>query len=225
MGQSKTLSGFISPGTPESPVTTIITDSNVTAFMDPIPEQLTVNGTATFGDGVTSGSVNTDDYVTATVIISSPLEMVIGETTFDGDWESTEIDQNDIHKLTDNIIQARVFTTIVNHLPLELEAEFYLSGDSATLYSNPAVTMGPVGISRGSLNPDGTVDTAVVSENIIELNSEQTRVLENEILWLGQRFTLAGTDGQTVRFTANDSLTVRGYIEVDFTVSEDLWED
>ena len=225
LGQHATINGIIAPGTPEFPTTSVIIDSNVVAFLNPVPELLTVNGNATFGDGVTSGSVNASDYITATVILSSPLEMIVGETTFDGEWESVDVDQTDITKLTDNLNLARVFMTIANRLPLGIEAEFYLSGDSATLYSNPEVVLGPITVAHGTLGTDGTVTSTVVSENVLSLSSEEARVLENEQLWIGQIFSLESTNGETVRFTASDSLTVSGYIEIDFTVSEALWED
>ncbi len=225
LGQHTTINGIIAPGTPESPTTSLIIDSSVTAFMNPVPELLTINGTATFGDGVTPGSVNFNDYVTATVILSSPLEMVVGETSFDGEWESVDVDQSDITKLTDNLNLAQVYMTIANRLPLGVEAEFYLSGDSATLYSNPEVTLGPITVTHGTLDIDGTVISTVESESILSLTSEEARVLENNPLWIGQVFSLESTNGETVRFTASDSLTVSGYIEIDFTVSEDLWED
>ncbi len=225
MGQLKIITGNILPGTPESPVTSLIIDSNITAFMNPVPELLTINGTATFGDGVTSGSINADDFVTATIILNSPLEMIIDSATFDGDWESTDIDQSDIKKITDNINLAHFYTTVVNRLPLGIEVEFYLSGDSATLYTNPELTLGPIAVVNGNLNPDGTVASSVISENVLTLDSDQTRILENDPLWIGQMYTLAGTNGETVRFTATDSLKVSSYIELDFTVSSDLWED
>jgi len=224
-GQHRVISGSVDPGTPQSPTVSMVTDSNLSAFLNPIPNLLTVNGTATFGDGVTGGSINADDFVTATIIISSPLEMVIDSSQFEGEWESVEIDQSDITKITDNINLATFYTTIANKLPVGLQAEFYLGGDSATLYSNPQVTLGPVTVAHGQLNPDGTTGAAVISENVLTLTNEQARILENDPLWIGQSFTLESTNGETVRFSAGDSLTVNGYIEVDFTVSESLWED
>jgi hypothetical protein len=225
LGQHKSLNGAILPGTPQSPVTTVILDSNITSFMNPVPELLTVNGNATFGDGITSGSINADDYITATITISSPLDLIIDEATFDGDWQSTEIDQDAITKITDNLNLARVFMTVVNHLPLGVEAEVYLSGDSATLYSNPGAVLGPITVLPGALNPDGTVDTAIVSQTVLSLTNEQARILENDPLWIGQLITLESTNGETVRLTGDDYLSVSGYIEVNLTVSESLWED
>ena len=117
LGQHKVIGGVIAPGTPETPVITIITETDMSAFMDPAPEILAVNGSATFGDGLTFGSVNTDDYVTARVILSSPLEMVIGSVTFDGGWESTEIDQRDMNGHLSNEVLG--FLSMHRHMTLD----------------------------------------------------------------------------------------------------------
>lgn len=224
-GQQKVLSGTVMPGTPQSPVTTVIIDSAMSAFMNPVPAVLTVDGSATFGDGSTPGSINADDYIAARVILSSPLEMILDSTTFDGGWESTAIDQSNITKLTNNVNMAHVYTTVVNHLPLGVSAEILLGGDSTTLYTGPEVVLGPITVSPGTLNPDGTVATETASESVIALDAEQVHVLENDPLWIGQVFILEDTNGQPVRITGADWLSLRGYIEVDFTVTEELWED
>ena len=224
-GQQLVVNGAINPGTPSVPVLTTITESDLASFLNPVPSGITVNGAATFGDGVTSGSINKNDFVTAAVTIYSPLEFVIGTTTFDGEWESTEIDQSDITKLTDNVNLAQLYATVTNHLPLGMQVTFLLGGDSTTLYSNPELTLGPIMVDRGALRPDGTVDTAVVSHQVLTLDSQQVRVLENSQLWIGEIITLESSNGTTVRLTAADGFSVSGYIDVDFTVSSGLWED
>ncbi len=225
-GQNKVISGIISPGTQGAPVTSLIIDSNLTSFMDPIPETITISGSATFGDGVTFGSIAPNDFVVTAITLSSPLELIIDSTTFDGEWVSTTIDQKDITRITDNLNLATIFMTVVNHLPLEVNAQIVLGGDSATLYSNPQVTLGPIVVESGLLNPDGTVSEAVVSQSLLQLDSLEVRVLENDTLWIGEVITLTtATGGTAVRLSANDSLSINAYIETDFSVSETLWED
>lgn len=225
-GQSKIISGVISPGTQGSPVTTLIVDSNLASFMNPIPETITITGSATFGDGVTSGSIAPNDFLVTSITLSSPLEMIIDSTTFDGEWVSTTIDQKDITKITDNLKLATIFMTVVNHLPLTVNAEIVMGGDSATLYSNPEVTLGPIIVESGTLNPDGTVSAAVISQSVLQLDSIEIHVLENDTLWIGEVITLSTTTGGTaVRLSATDSLSINAYIESDFSISESLWED
>ncbi len=225
-GQNRVLTGVIAPGTPQSPVTTIITDSAVGDFLNPIPEVITVTGQATFGDGVTAGSINPDDFVVASIRISSPLEMIIDSTVIEGEFEDTEMD------LDDNIVNAlkvAIFNaTVGNHLPVGVSVELLLSPDSASLYvaSHPdVVSLGPITVTAGNLNPDGTVASASVSENTIVLDSIDLQILKSDTLWMGQLITMLGTNGQTVKMSPTDSLHIHGYLEVDVTVSEDLFED
>jgi hypothetical protein len=224
-GQQKTIAGVVAPGTPTTPVTTVIIDSNLSSFTNPMPELLTVSGGAVFGDGVTSGSITSRDYITATVTISSPLDMIIDSTAVIGEWESTTIDRDEITKITDNLNLARMVTTITNNLPVGVTVEILLGGDSATLYANPELTLGPIVVNAATLAPDGTVASPCNNENIITLDSIQAQVLNHDPLWIGENILLHGTNGSLVRFTAGNSVTISGYMEVDLDFSDILWED
>jgi hypothetical protein len=224
-GRLKSLSGNILRGTPQSPSTTLIIDNDLADFLDPIPEILTVSGSAIFGDGATVGTVNADDYITATVSIQSPLEMIIDSTTIDGGWESSQIDKGTVTDIINNTNTATLHLTVTNHLPVGISARVLLSGDSATLYSNPEVVLGPMPIAQANLAGDGTVESAVVSENVDTLSADEVRVLTNKPFWIGQLYTLHSTNGETVKFSSGDSFAVSGYIELDLSVSDWLWED
>ncbi|MEE9442897.1 MAG: hypothetical protein V3V99_09550 [candidate division Zixibacteria bacterium] len=222
-GQHKTITGNIAPGTQANPVTTIIVDSNLASFMDPIPEVFTVAGSATFGDGVSQGSISSSDYIVTKVTLSSPLEMVIDSSTFDGEWEDTNLDIDS--GIVNSLKLANFFATFENHLPVGLSAEILLNGDSATLYTNPEVILGPIDVPAGNLNPDGTVSSAIITENIVTMDSISVLVLNNDSLWIGELITLHSTNGTSVKMSASDYLKITGYIEIDFNFSEDLWED
>jgi hypothetical protein len=224
-GRQKSLAGDILRGTPQSPATTLIIENDLASFLDPVPQNLTISGNAVFGDGVTFGSVNADDYITATISIRSPLEMIVDSTTFDGGWESSEIDRGTVTDIINNTNEAALHLTVSNHLPVGMAAQVLLSSDSATLYSNPEVVLGPMPIAPGTLAADGTVESAVESSCVATLDSNQVRVLANKPFWIGQIYTLQSTNGETVKFTAGDSFAVRGYVELDVSVSDWAWED
>lgn len=222
-GQHKVITGNINPGSSQAPVTTTIIDNDMASFMNPIPSQITINGSATYGDGVTSGSIAPGDFITASIRLSSPLEMIIDSSTFEGGWESAEMDLDS--SLVEGFKLARFYGTFINHLPVGVSAEILLSGDSATLYSNPEVRLGPITISAGQLNPDGTVASPTISDEVIVLDEDELQILYRDTLWVGEYISLESTNGNSVRMTANDSLTIRAYIEVDFNFDSDLWED
>jgi len=120
---------------------------------------------------------------------------------------------------------AEFHATVVNHLPLGVSVEFLMGGDSATLYTNPEVRLGPVVITRGALNAGGTVDTATVSRNVLTMDSTAMRVLLHDTLWVGELITLESTQGESVRLTGADSLSISGYINIEYSFDESVWGD
>ncbi len=215
-GKTLPLQGFIAAGSPNSPVLSIIANSNLAEFLNPVPSEITVSGAVTFGDGNTSGTISADDFIVSRVRISSPLEVVIGRSVFEGDISSEKISQEDIGKITNHVMQADFNSTIINHLPLGVSVEIFLSGDSATLYTNPELTLGPVDVSAGLIGPNGEVISPTESENLISIDSLDIKILENPILYSGQIITLAGSNGQTIKITGDDYVTARGVIQVQY---------
>ena len=206
----------IPAGSIAEPSYTFLLDTNLAAFLNPVPSVINVNGAASFGDGVTAGTIHAEDYVTARVTISSPLEVVIGSATFDGDLSSEEIDQDDIDLITDHVVEATFTTNIINHLPLGTTVEIYLSGDSATIYSDPEVIIGPITVDAGVAGLDGVVTEATTTENIVVLDSIEIKVLENPILYSTQVITLNGSGGQTVKISGADYIVAQGVISVEY---------
>jgi len=222
-GQHLVITGNVAPGTPESPVTTVIVDSNAASFLNPVPELITVSGIAVVGDGATAGSMNSDDYIIATLIINAPLAMNIHPAVFDGDCEGINLDIDS--GLVDGLKLAHFYATAINGLPIDASIEFLLSSDSVTLYSDPEITLGPVTVNRGALNPDGTVASATTSEAEIIMDSAMIQILHSDTLWVGERIIVPGTNDSTVLVTARDSLTINSRIEAVLEVSKDIWED
>ncbi len=220
-GRVKEVAGNVDPGTPDNPVTTV-NDIALGDFMDPIPETITVNGSATFGG---AGSVTPNDYVIAKITISSPLEMIINPNdSIEGEWEDINMDIDS--SVVDGFETAHFYATFTNRLPVGVTAEILLGGDSASLYGNPDVTLGPISVAAGYVNPaTGTVDSARASTNEIIMDADMIKVLYNDTLWVGEWIKLDSTGGASVKMTYSDSLTITGYIEVEYNFSDDLFED
>jgi hypothetical protein len=215
-GQILNLSGAIQAGGPDFPVVSYIVDSNLASFLNPVPTAITVNGTALFGDGHTVGTVTQDDYIVSRLEISSPLEAIIGQTAFRGDIDSRDIDQNNIDLITEHILQAQFLSSIVNHLPLGVSVEIYLSGDSATVFTNPELVLGPIEVRPGVTGAGNIVVTPTESQNIIALDSLDIKILEHPILYSGQLITLAGSDGRTVKISGADYVTAGGVLQIEY---------
>jgi hypothetical protein len=221
-GQLINLAGNIEPGYYDNPFSSYIYASDVSAFMNPVPTEITIDGFALFGDGSTVGTITANDFIVPRVRISSPLEVIIGQSNFEGDISSEEIDQKDIDKITDHIIRAQFTSNIINHLPLGVTVEVYFSGDSTTLYSNPQLVIGPIEVDAGLVGVGNVVTTATESENIITLDSTDIKILENPVLYTGNIITIHSSDGQTVKVSGSDYITARGVVEVDYRIDDNF---
>lgn len=217
-GKSLNFSGNIAPGSSDSTSLTVISDSSVAGFLSPIPSHIDLSGSVTFGDGVYQGTIEGDDFVLAHVKIFAPLELIINESRIETDIESEEIDQEDIDAITDHFIEGRFIYNIINHLPLGAYVNVFFGGDSATLYSDPVKTFDSLFITAAPVSALGIVtDTATTGYQEIYLDSADVRlILENDTLYIGQELVLEGSDGQSVKLTQDDYITVIGRIEVEY---------
>ncbi len=217
-GKSLNLSGDIAAGGRESTALSTISDSTVADFLSPIPSQVNVSGSVVFGDGAYQGSIYSDDFVFARIKIFAPLEIIINESHIETDIESETIDQEDIDVITDHFIEGRFIYNIINHLPLGAYINIFFSGDSATLFADPIKTFDSLFVTAAPVSATGIVtDTASTGYQEIYLDSADVRrILENDTLYIGQGIFLNGSNGQVVKLTEDDYLTVIGRIEVDY---------
>ncbi len=215
-GKSINISGAIAPGLASAPVTTTITNSALSDFLNPIPASYTVSGSVTFGDGVTVTDITKNDYVTSRVTISSPLEVVFNGSTVQLDIESSTVDTSSIDIITNHLQTATLNATVTNHLPSGLDLYLLISSDSATLYSAPQVTLGPISVLPGQVDGAGITTTATVSNSVITLDSADVQVLNNSQIYIGELLTLASTGGTPVRFVSADFVDVKAHVIIDY---------
>ena len=216
------IGGIIPTGSMDAPVTVTFADSNLASFLNPVPGSITVDGFALFGDGSAIGTITAESYILPRISISSPLEFVIGQTSFDGDTASEEISQDNIDFVTDHVIRAQLSATITNHLPLGVAVEIYLDGDSTRLNPDQSqLVIGPITVAAGTIGPDGTVSEATESQVAIALDSLSIKILEHPILYNAQNITIAGSGGQTIKISGLDYVTISGVFEVECKVEDD----
>ena len=232
-GAGKTLlvQDSVQAGASGSSTTTVITVIDST-FLSPIPDSIIFYGSATFGDGVSSGTIGADDFVFARIKITAPIEAVISETNLDTDIESESIDQGDIDLITDHVIEARFIYTITNHLPIGASVQIMFGGDTTTIPNAdnqviPEYTIGGNGELTIQAAPTiaGIVPTdsvATLGEQMIVISNSDLGFLEHDPLFIGTLITLAGSNGQPVKLTNNDYITITGYIELDYHVDDNF---
>lgn len=217
-GQYLNITSQLSGGTPENPGVTHLIISDLEPLTNPVPSEITVAGIAVAGDGASTGTVYADARVWGDIEISSPLKFAIGETEIEGDINSTDIDQDDIDDFSDRLNQGSIYATITNHLPFGCEVELHLNGDSATLFSDPQLTIGPLAVNAGSVDANGLVGSAEVSEIQIHLSDTDLDIIYNPTLYIGQKVYLPGTGGQVVNIIGTDYLDIEAYIRLNARV-------
>ena len=220
-GKTLNINGTVDARVLATAVTTTITEPDVADFLSPIPSQVTITGSATFGAG-TSGTLRDGDYITGTVRIDSPVEMIIPQTPIDTDIESEKIEQKDIDKITDHVIEARLIYNVTNHLPIGATVSLLMSGDSATLYSNPQLRIDDITVDAAPVVASVVVDTLSTGFQTIVLDSADIQILKNDTLYIGQVLILHSSNGQPVRLTKNDFISVLGRIEVEYRFDGEL---
>ncbi|MDH3939231.1 MAG: hypothetical protein OEV68_18075, partial [candidate division Zixibacteria bacterium] len=199
-GKTLALTGNIAIGASGAPVTTTITNSDIADFISPLPSNVEAGGTVTFGDGVTQSTISANDFVFSRVGIVAPLEMVIHESQIETDIERESINQEDIDMVTDHVVEAGFVYNIVNHLPLGASVEIFIGPDSATLYANPGLTIGPLAITAAPVSGAGLVlDTAATGYQEIMLTNADIQILKSDTLYIGQELILEGSNGQSVK--------------------------
>lgn len=215
-GRTLTLDDAVSAATLSTAATTTIVDTTAATFLDPIPSQISASGEAQFGDGVTSGTIRAGDFVTGRVQLIAPLEMIVDETPIETDISSEEIEQDDIDKITDHVLEAAFIYNVISRLPLGATMNVYLGGDSATLYSNPQLRIDSILVPAAPVVGGVASDTVSTGFRSVVLDSADIQILKNPVLYVGQELVLNSSNGQVIRLTPNDAITFTGRIEVKY---------
>lgn len=186
-------------------------------FLTPYPDQITVSGTATVGDGVTTVDLSANDFVSAKVVISAPMAFEISQAIVEGDKNELTVD-DDIADGADRLNHGNFRATMRNHLPLGAQMLVYIGADSASLFTAPLTVIGPVSFNAGTTDANGTVSQEVVTESNVELTTDDLHVFTNRNLFVAPVLEFMGTNGQTVRIRASDYMAINGVIEINARV-------
>lgn len=215
-GRSLTLDDAVGAATLSTATTTTLVDTSAASFLDPIPSQISASGEAQFGDGVTPGTIRAGDFVTGRVQLIAPMEMIIDETEIETDISREEIEQENIDQITDHVLEAAFIYNVISRLPLGATMNLYLSGDSATLYSNPQLVIDSILVPAAPTVGGVASDTVSTGFQSVVLDSADIQILKNPVLFVGQELVLNGSGGQVIRLTPNDAITFTGRIEVTY---------
>lgn len=209
------LSGPIAARSLATAATTELVEPNVADFLSPIPSQVTLTGTASFGAGQ-SGTIRNGDYITGNIRIDAPIELVLNQTSLETDVSSDSVSQKDIDKITNHVKRARFVYNITNHLPVGASVNIVISSDSASLYTNPELRFDSISVNAAPVLNSIVSDTLSTGVQSIEVDSAQVQILRHPVLYVGNELILHGSNGQTIKLTKNDYVSVQGRIEVEY---------
>jgi hypothetical protein len=212
-GKHLTVTGSVEAGSDAAPSINHIYSNQLADLLTPLPNAVTISGTATVGDGVTEVHVTSSDYLTGKAEITAPMALKFTETNVEGDKEHLDVDA-DIADRADRLQQGEFRATIGNHLPTGAQVTIYIGTDSATVFTNPLTTIGPIGFDGAPVDGNGVVTAEQISNRTLALTAENLHVFTNRSLYVAPVVTIPGTNDQVVRVRASDYFDINGIVEI-----------
>ena len=214
-GQRLELFGDIAAGTPWATAVTTIQEDDLDPLLDPVPQRIVVTGKVTCGDGISSGTVNEEDFFFGEIEITSPLELILDSCQVQMDADSYNVNDDVKSLIEDQVNSSQMIIKIESHLPLDAKVLIFLSKNKESIFSDPDLVIGPVEVPRGELDHNGLVVTSRTSESTISLDHEELQVFRNSPFYIAGKFDFPGTNGNMVKAKATDFIQITSYVELE----------
>ncbi|MFQ5864414.1 MAG: hypothetical protein ACE5IW_04200 [bacterium] len=220
------VTGDIEPAPqPGVQVTSVIVvdqqNSNISEFLSILPTLIRVSGQVKLGDESWVGTVSKHDYVNGNVKIRAPLSLRLPPQTIESDVNELDIDEDTRADIEDNLSSGGFSAEIENHLPLGADVEFVFSQDGSTIFQNPILQIGPIGVDAGFLDSSGFVKKALVAEINLDLTEDEMRTFLKTPLYAALRVSVAGTNGQFVQIRESDYIEIKSYGKIKLKINQD----
>ncbi|MCK4426886.1 MAG: hypothetical protein KAW16_00225 [candidate division Zixibacteria bacterium] len=220
-GQRLELFGNIEPGTPWATAVTTIQEDDLDPLLNPVPQKFTVTGQVICGDGISSGTVNEEDFLFGQIEITSPLELILDSCQVQIDEDSHSVNDDVKSLIEDQVNWGRVIIKIESHLPLDAKVLIFVSKNNEDIFSDPDLVIGPVNVLSGELNQNGLVINSRMSESTISLNHEELQIFTNSPFYIAGKIDFPGTDGNIIKALATDFIQIISYVEVEVKNKKD----
>ena len=121
------------------------------------------------------------------------------------------------------MLQGALYAKLHSHLPLGASIELCFAATDTSVYTNPQVTLGPITLEEGFIDPNtGLVSAPQQSDIALTLSKKQIDFFARDTVYSGLRVTLPGTGNQTVRLLATDYIDVKAYAKFQLHVNDAL---
>ncbi|MBD3232859.1 MAG: hypothetical protein GF315_03965 [candidate division Zixibacteria bacterium] len=208
-------------GAVEPRKTTITVEpEELSAFLDPPPNQIDMQGSATLNPDGGTGTVATTDYIYGDFLISSPLAFSIADTAdIDLDIETKEI-SDDAPDFDDRVHYMVINADITSHLPVGAEVSIYISTlDDSSMYDDPdAVVVGPMYLNAAPIDDNGYASGEANAAFTDSLTSADVEIFENDRIYIGKKVKIYTPDsgsGITIRNSDYINISATALAEVE----------
>ena len=221
------IAGKRSQGAPPELTVVTVEAQELSDFLNPPPDQITVSGQAVLNPDYEVTTVTSGDYLYGNFELYSPLAMAISDTiAVDLDISDTEIDPGSRpENFQETFRYGAIDISIENHLPLAVSMMLYIGtvGDS-TIYSDPAtLVLGPYGLEAGLTDDNGHVVESTVSNMADSLNSLELSVFDRDTVYFGQIVDLLPTDTSLVQILGSDYIDINARARIQVQLGDNVW--
>ena|GEM_PF-1488238 len=198
-------------------------NSGLVDFLNMRPVVLTLTGSIETGGSGSCGTIKAGDHAVVGWELEVPLEIILGGTVVTGDAKPLDLDEDLQDSISTHAGGAVFSAEVTNHLPFALELTLLAGVDPRTIDSAPDLVIGPIVIAAPPVDPlTGLVLQSATSRPRIVLDTAAARLFGRPGLHTRMMVTLPAGDGETVRVMGTDYLEVRGVVELDVRIDEDL---
>jgi len=232
-GNSIDISGRVdgksSPSAPARLTTITVGSQELSDFLNPPPQQMTIYGDAIMNPDFSLATITANDNLYGDFEIYSPFALAISDTiSVDLDINDTSIDPDSRpDDFSTTFKYGAINVEFDSHLPLGLAMTLYvgLVGDS-TLYSDPGtLVLGPYALEPGIVDGNGHVVESVISTISDSLDNNELSIFDNDTLYFGQIINLLPTDSLGVQVLGADYINIKSNARIQLQVGENLWNN
>ena len=220
-------------GNPSAPVSIVIDPDpeELTAFLNLLPNSITVDPDVLVGDGVGTETIEPDHWVRLdSVVFGAPARFrITDDTQIQPEPIRREFSDDEARRrIQSNLQEAGVTTTIENHIPLGVSVSIQVARTAEDVYTSPILTIPTDGsgfsVNAAPVDGEGKVIGSEKKETTVKLSAEDVLVfLEEGGVYTGVLIKIDGTDGDVELF-GTDFIAVQAGAQIVVELNEDLVE-
>ena len=206
------------------PQETIISigSSVLISFLDPLPTQISIDGSAVFNPSGGVVTISTDDFFYGEVEIYSPLAFALTDTTqIELDTSDVEMNPEDMPDFQETFVYGIINAELTSQLPVGARVGLKIIADGDL----NIVTVGPFTLESAITDDDGIAVEPVVSAFIDTLTSSEIAIFENENVYIIPQIELLPTGPNGSMIQGSDYIHISASAEFRVIGGEHLWND